>query len=110
MSNINGNVEAIDLCFVCGKETGAILLDRTLKGRFENRFAVSGLLCSNCERVIKDGGVWLIEVYDNSKNEKQPERTGKLVAVKKEVINIQTNGVCFVEQSTLKKLLGDLYK
>lgn len=49
----------METCWVCGNDTGALLLDKRLRKTLP-RHAVTGSLCPNCQGVIDQGGLLVL--------------------------------------------------
>lgn len=98
-------------CPVCGKDTG-IVLDKRLRPTFKYSDRVP-LMCDQCEKFLAAGGVFLIEVRDDTKEgDKNPFRTGYLVGLSKDwkERNEVKHQIMFMRESELKELLGDQYR
>lgn len=94
-------------CFICGKEHSIALFGR-LKGDAQApREIVDGSICPNCQKVINDGNVFIIEV---EKQEANPYRTGRLVAIKKEAINVPNVGILFCPKEDFEQMFGEQFK
>lgn len=119
------------LCIVCGKpyDTGALLLDQRLKKSFDMKTvtAVDGL-CEEHQKLYDDGYIALVEVNnkesttkDNTLNQSETSRTGKLVHIKFELaanlfnVTLKRNGgknppMVFVDEKVVAALEGRLGK
>lgn len=97
---------SITKCFICGKEYGLALFGR-LKGDAQAPREIVDGLCPDCQKVIDNGGVFIIEV---EKQEINPYRTGRLIAVKKEAVNIPNNGILFCTKEDFEQIFGDQFK
>lgn len=105
---------SVEVCHICGKEMGVVLFGTSFKD--ENgktaeapRKVSLGHTCDECSRIIKDGGVFFIEVRDGERGS-NPYRTGRLWAVKKEAADRvfpDHKAVNFVEQQIANKLFGE---
>lgn len=94
-------------CFICGKHHSIALFGR-LKDDVQAPIEIEdGSICDDCQKVIDDGGVFIIEV---EKQEKNPYRTGRLVAVKKEAINVPNNGIMLCPKDIFEQLFGEQFK
>lgn len=94
-------------CFICSKEHSIALFGR-LKGDAQApREIVDGSICPNCQKVIDDGNVFIIEV---EKQEANPYRTGRLVAIKKEAINVLNVGILFCPKEDFEQMFGKQFK
>lgn len=101
-------------CPVCCKvfDTGAILIDRRLKERFESKTITGLSLCLECETKHKDGYVALIAVTNGEDGLKlgNEDRTGKIAHIKREVFGKIFNvpapdgAIAFCEPEVIEKL------
>lgn len=73
---------SIEVCMICGEEMGIALLGNNIKGQAPHHIC-TGEICDNCKKIIDDGGCFIIEVEDGS-DQKNPYRTGRYCAIKKE--------------------------
>jgi len=74
---------SMEVCFVCGNDTGAILLLGMLAGDKEApRHCTIGNVCDECKEYMTNG-VFLIEVTGTMKAH---ERTGRYVCVRDEAV------------------------
>lgn len=94
----------IPLCFVCGKPRNEVaLIGAASKTQMPMHAHIDRRPCEDCEKRIKDGGVWLIEVRDTD-----PDfRTGRIFCVKasavEEVFGKKVpEGIAFINQETVK--------
>lgn len=98
-------------CPICGKDSG-VLLNKRLQKTFKHgeRYPMT---CAECEKILKVGGVFLIEVRDDTKEGDQaPYRTGYIVGLSKQWAerNGVTKAVQYIRESELKIIMGDDYK
>lgn len=94
-------------CFICGKHHSIALFGR-LKGDAQApREIVDGSICPDCQKVIDDGNVFIIEV---EKREANPYRTGRLIAVNKEVITVPNNGIMLCPKDVFEQIFGERFK
>lgn len=94
-------------CFICGKKYSIALFGR-LKGDAQApREIIDGSICPDCQKVINDGGIFIIEV---EKQEANPYRTGRLVAVKKEFITVPNNGIMFCPKEDFKQMFSEQFE
>ena len=82
ISKKHGVNPSVACCEVCGKEYGVIMFGK-LKGDKEAPKRVMKGLCSDCKKVIDDGGIIFIEVEDGSE-QKNPNRTGRIIGLSKQ--------------------------
>jgi len=102
-------------CMFCGKERGDIaLLGNNYKGEAPKNMVVDDEPCDECKQVMEKAFM-LIEVRDGESGA-NPYRTGYIVGIAldraKEIfpdLFEDHHRCCFIEQSVLKKVLGDLY-
>ena len=98
-------------CQCCGKEYGIGLAGR-LKDDAEAPKDVMYGFCDDCQKVIDQGGVMIVEVKDGEaeRNSKNPYRTGRIVGLGKnfkERNHIKTP-VVYMEQTVFQSLFGDI--
>lgn len=104
------------ICPICGGDAGIALMGRLPNDAEAPHKQISDALCSDCEKVMKAGGGFLVEAEDKNG---EPYRTGFTVGLSKEAFDrlAQHMGwdkkvkVCHVEPEELKQLMGEeLYK
>ena len=94
-------------CFICGKHHSIALFGR-LKGDVQAPMEIEdGSICDDCQKVIDDGGVFIIEVEKQKEN---PYRTGRLIVIKKEAVNIPNNGILFCSKEDFEQMFGEQFK
>ena len=106
LSPKHGVNPSITKCFVCGKEYGIAMFGRLKEDVEAPREIVNGL-CPDCQKVIDNGGVFIIEV---EKQEENTYRTGRLIAIKKEAVNVPNNGILFCPKEDFEQLFGEQFK
>lgn len=100
-------------CECCGKEYGIGLFGR-LKGDAEAPKDVMQGFCDDCQNVINQGGVLIVEVRDGEgeKNPKNPYRTGRIVGCSKQYK--ERNGIktpmIYMEESMFEPIFGEHIK
>jgi hypothetical protein len=98
-------------CECCGKEYGIGLAGR-LKGDAEAPKDVMYGFCDDCQKVIDQGGVMIVEVADGEgeKNPKNPYRTGRIVGCSKQYKerNKITTPMIYMEQSMFQAIFGEV--
>lgn len=106
-------------CPICGKEFGLALFGsglRDKKTRKEveapRKIAMPDQICDSCKNVLDQGGVFFIEVKDGeaAKNSKNPYRTGRLIALKKEAAERmfkEIHPVSYMEHSVYEEIFGE---
>ena len=96
-------------CECCGKEYGIGLAGK-LKGDAEAPKDVMYGFCDDCQKVIDQGGVMIVEVADGEgkKNPKNPYRTGRIVGCSKQYkeCNKITTPMIYMEQSMFQAIFG----
>lgn len=110
LSEKHGVNPSITHCECCGKETGIALFGR-LKGDQKAPRDVYAGLCEDCEKVIKQGGVLVIEVRDGEKGP-DPYRTGRIVGCTKdfkERFEIESN-IVYMEENLFSQLFSEHLK
>ena len=55
---------SMGICFICGADTGEILLLGNNRGKEAPRYTISGALCPQCQQAVNAGAVMLVEVKD----------------------------------------------
>jgi hypothetical protein len=98
-------------CEICGKDYGIGLMGK-LPGDKEAPKDVAHGLCPDCENVINQGGVMIIEVRDGEgqKNPKNPYRTGRICGCSKQYRerNKIESPVIYMEQSVFSAIFGEV--
>lgn len=98
-------------CQCCGKEYGIGLAGR-LKDDAEAPKDVMYGFCDDCQKVIDQGGVMIVEVKDGEaeRNSKNPYRTGRIVGLGKSFKerNHIKAPVVYMEQTGFQSLFGDI--
>ena len=98
-------------CECCGKEYGIGLAGK-LKGDAEAPKDVMYGFCDDCQKVIDQGGVMIVEVADGEgkKNPKNPYRTGRIVGCSKQYKerNKITTPMIYMEQSMFQAIFGEV--
>lgn len=82
------------ICEICGHnvETGAILLDRRLRGKFENMHVTTGIgRCAGCKTLVAEDRVALVTILDQGQGDmitnENAVRTGSLIWMKRHIFN-----------------------
>lgn len=106
---------SVETCFICGSDMGVVMFGTSYKD--ENGKSTEaphrvclGNICDECKKVIKDGGIFFIEVRDGESGD-TPYRTGRVLAVKESAVKrILKNykEVNYVEHSLWEKLFSDV--
>ena len=112
LSPKHGLNPSITHCECCGKEIGIAMFGR-LKGDKEAPRDVAMGYCEDCQKVIDQQGLMIIEVY-NGTSGSNPERTGRIVGITKEakerMFKDITSPVCYMEQSMFSPMFGNYCK
>lgn len=97
---------SMEICMVCGEVIGILLIGNKMKEQAP-MYIRAGHLCDNCQKIIDDGGCFIIEVRDGS-DQKNPNYTGRYCAVKKEEaekIFKEKHNVVYMEQSLYTQIV-----
>lgn len=92
---------------ICGEEMGIALLGNNIKGQAPHHIC-TGEVCDNCKKIIDDGGCFIIEVEDGS-DQKNPYRTGRYCAIKKEAAKKmfgQEHNIVYMEKSAYNLIIS----
>ena len=110
LSPKHGVNPSITHCECCGKEIGIALLGK-LKGDAEAPKDIAMGFCDDCQKVIDQEGLMVIEVKDGESG-KNPYRTGRLVGITKEakerMFKDINSPVCYMEQSMFSQIFGEV--
>ncbi len=107
ISKKHGVNPSVTHCECCGKEIGLALFGQ-LKGDVEAPRDVYMGLCDQCQGVIDQGGVMIIEVRDGESGQ-NPYRTGRLVGCSqqfKERMGI-TSPIVYMEQTMFSDMFNE---
>lgn len=112
LSEEHGVNPSITHCECCGKEIGIALFGK-LKGDAEAPRDVYMGLCDDCQSVVDQDGLMIIEVRDGEKGN-NPYRTGRITGITKDAKermfkDIKSN-ICYMEQSMFEPMFGEFYK
>ena len=109
LSPKHGVNPSITHCECCGKEIGIAMFGK-LKGDEEAPKDVCMGLCDDCQKVIDQQGLIIIEVRDGETG-KNPYRTGRIVGITKEakerIFKDVNSSICYMEQSMFNPMFGD---
>lgn len=112
LSPKHGVNPSVTHCECCGKEIGVALFGK-LKGDEEAPRDVAMGLCDDCQKVINQQGLMIIEVRDGESG-KNPHRTGRLVGITKDakerIFKGITSPVCYMEHSMFQPMFGEYCK
>ena len=112
LSPKHGVNPSITHCECCGKEIGIAMFGR-LKGDVEAPKDVAMGPCEDCQNVINQQGLMIIEVRDGESG-KNPYRTGRLVGITKDakerMFKDINSPICYMEQSMFSPMFGDYLK
>ena len=110
LSPTHGVNPSVTHCEICGKEIGVALLGK-LKGDAEAPRDIAMGLCDDCQKVIDQQGLMIIEVRDGETG-KNPYRTGRIVGITKEAkertFKDLKSSVCYMEQSMFSQMFNDV--
>ena len=82
LSQKHGVNPSVTRCICCGKEYGVALLGK-LKGDEESPREIYQGLWNECQAVVDQGGVLIIEVRDGEQGKSNPFRTGRVIGCSK---------------------------
>lgn len=109
LSPKHGVNPSITHCECCGKEIGIAMFGK-LKGDKEAPKDVFMGLCDDCQKVIDQKGLMIIEVRDGETGN-NPYRTGRLVGITEEAKNRMfkdiSSPICYMEQSMFSKMFNN---
>ena len=112
LSAKHGVNPSITHCECCGKEIGIAMFGK-LKGDVEAPRDVYMGLCDDCQKVIDQDGLMIIEVRDGETG-KNPYRTGRIVGITKEakekMFKNVGSSVCYMKESMFGPMFGDYCK
>lgn len=97
---------SIEVCMICGEEMGIALLGNNIKGQAPHHICTGGV-CDDCKKIIDDGGCFIIEVEDGS-DQKNPYRTGRYCAIKKEAAKKmfgKEHSIVYMEKSAYSQII-----
>ena len=103
---------SVTRCVCCGKSYGVAMFGTSWKDKkgktAEAPMEVMMGLCDDCQKVIDQGGIMIIEVKDGEHSD-NPYRTGRLVGVSKEFKerNHIEDSICYMEESVFSKIFGE---
>lgn len=108
---------SLDLCPICGAETGVALLGNACKEEAPRQGIYSNQPCDKCGNAMKQG-VMFIEVRDGEEGKPNPYRTGRIAAIKDEAVknivndkdlleSILKSRQAFVPKSVFRHLIPD---
>ena len=106
-------------CECCGKDYGIVMFGTSWKDPKTGKTAEAPMdviqgFCNDCQAVINQGGVMIVEVKDGEgeKNPKKPYRTGRIVGCSKQYK--ERNGIktpmIYMEESTFEPIFGEHIK
>ena len=109
LSPKHGLNPSITHCECCGKEIGLALMGK-LKDDQEAPKDVYMGLCDDCQKVVDQKGLLIIEVKDGESGN-NPYRTGRLVGISKDarerMFKNITSPICYMEQSMFQPMFGE---
>ena len=110
LSPKHGVNPSVTRCECCGKDYGVALLGK-LKNDEEAPREIYYGFCDDCQKVIDQGGVMVIEVKDGEKSP-NPYRTGRLVGCSKDFKerNSIESPIVYMEETTFSQLFNEHIK
>lgn len=104
-------------CICCGKGYGVAMFGTSWKDPKTGKTAEAPRevylgLCDDCQGVVKQGGVMVIEVKDGETDTKNPYRTGRIVGCSKQFKegNHIKSPIIYMEQTMFSRLFNDFFK
>lgn len=110
LSPKHGVNPTVTRCIACGKDYGVALMGLLKNDEEAPREIYSGL-CNDCQNVVNNGGVLVLEVRDGESGS-NPYRTGRIIGCSKEFKernNIQ-HPIVYMEQTLFTKIFGNEFK
>lgn len=109
LSKKHGVNPSVTRCECCGKDYGVALLGM-LKGDVEAPREIFTGFCDDCQKVIDQKGLLIIEVRDGETGN-NPYRTGRITGITKEAKermfkDIQSP-ICYMEESMFEPMFGE---
>lgn len=112
---------SVQRCHICGKSMGVIMFGDSYrdengeKAQAPHEIAIPGQICDECAQVLKDGGVFVIEVKngEEARDAKNPYRTGRYIGLTKQGVERMTKDgaqvpqVSYMEENVFEKLFGE---
>lgn len=110
VSEKHGMNPSVNHCKCCGKEIGLVLFGR-MKGDVEAPRDVALGLCDDCQGVIDQGGVMIIEVRDGESGP-NPYRTGRIVGCSKQFKERMqiSNPIVYMEAKVFSEMFDEHLK
>ena len=109
LSPKHGVNPSITHCECCGKEIGIAMFGK-LKGDVEAPRDVFMGLCDDCQKVIDQQGLMIIEVKDGETG-KNPYRTGRIVGITKDakerMFKDISSPICYMEQTMFSQMFNN---
>ena len=105
---------SVTCCECCGKEIGVALFGTSWKDPKTGKTAeapkkVAMGFCDECQKVIDQNGLMIIEVRDGETG-KNPYRTGRIVGITKEakerMFKDITSPICYMEKTMFSKMFN----
>lgn len=109
---------SVTRCECCGKEYGVALFGTAWKDPKTGKTAeapreVYHGLCDDCQKVVDQQGLLIIEVRDGESGN-NPYRTGRITGITKEakerMFKDVKSSICYMEQSMFTQLFGEFVK
>lgn len=107
LSPKHGVNPSIARCVCCGKDYGVALLGKLKNDEEAPREIYQGL-CDDCQKVVDQGGVLIIEVKDGEKSS-NPYRTGRLAGLSKDFKERDKieSPIVYMEESLFSNLFNE---
>jgi len=106
---------SVTRCECCGKEYGVAIFGTGIKDRKTGKtveaphYVYKGL-CDDCQKVVDQDGLLIIEVRDGESGN-NPYRTGRITGITKEakerMFKDVSSHICYMEQTMFSQLFND---
>lgn len=104
----------LDICVICGEETGAILLTNAVNNNEFQKYLCNGNLCKECKKHVEKGEVGIIKTCYSSTGEIKLAGMSIFIASEfaKQVCteNQIKNGFALCDEQTWNELFGNIEK
>lgn len=110
LSQKHGVNPSVTRCICCGKEYGVALLGK-LNGDEEAPREIYQGLCNECQAVVDQGGVLIIEVREGEQGKSNPFRTGRVIGCSKafKERNCIESSLIYMEQIMFSNIFSEAF-
>lgn len=115
MAKNKGDIQPyLDICVICGEETGNILLTNTVNNNEFQKYICAGNLCDECKKHIEKGEVGIIKTVSSSTGEVRLAGMSIFIAREfaKQVCTEHQikNGFALCDEDAWSRLFGNIEK